>query len=171
MKKLLIIGLCIGTVALSAICFWGRSTVSLSQPFQQMAAVGAPLASTTDEYTHTKVSINGTVFSVFVANTPELRQKGLSGFNGLAKHEAMFFVFDKAEKQGFWMRDMLFPLDIVWIDAAMKVVHIEKNISPNTYPHVFESNTPAQFVIEFASGTTDRLGTKKGDVVLVSGGK
>lgn len=171
MKKLYIILCCIGIVLIASIVFSKGKVVSYSAPTTRTAAVAEAMLPETDPYTHTKISLNSRVFNAFVADSNELRQRGLSGFTGLSKNEAMLFVFEKPSTLGFWMKDMLFSLDMVWLDGDKKVVFIEQNVSPDTYPKVFESGLPAQYVIEFAAGTVKRLGTKKGDVVLISGGK
>jgi uncharacterized membrane protein (UPF0127 family) len=120
---------------------------------------------------HAEVSLNGFVFDAFVSDTEKLRENGLSGFKGLSDKELMLFVFDYDDVVGFWMKDMLFSLDIIWIDSAMKVISIEKNVTPETFPKIFYPTKPARYVLELAAGMTDRLGTKIGDSVLISGGK
>ena len=57
-------------------------------------------------------------------------EKGLAVKDQLKENEAMFFVFDKPEKHSFWMKDMNFPIDIIWLDSTDKVVHIEQNLQP-----------------------------------------
>jgi uncharacterized protein len=53
--------------------------------------------------------------SVEVARTPAARARGLSGHAPLGEDEGMLFLFDEADRYGFWMKDMLFPIDIIWI--------------------------------------------------------
>lgn len=122
-------------------------------------------------HTRAQVSLNGSMFNAFVADNEILHQNGLSGFKSLSDKELMLFVFDTPAEIGFWMKDMLFSLDIVWVDSDMRVISIEKNISPSTFPKVFYPSAPAKYVLEFAAGTTHRLGTKIGDTISVSGGK
>ena len=143
----------------------------VSNKVSNTAAVGNATVVAPDPYKHVKVSINSSVFDALVSDTPALQARGLSGFKNLAKNELMLFVFKKPTRSGFWMKDMFFSLDIVWLDSNKKVVHIEQNISPDTYPKIFGPVTPAQYVMEFKAGTVARLGTKKGDIVLIDGGK
>jgi uncharacterized protein len=49
-------------------------------------------------------------------------------------------VFDREGYQGFWMKEMNFPIDIVWLNKDKKIVHIEHNVSPDTYPKIFNPN-------------------------------
>ena len=144
---------------------------TVSSNVSNVAAIGSATVLTADPYKHVKVSINSSVFDALVSDTPALQEQGLSGFKNLEKNELMLFVFEKPERTSFWMKDMLFPIDIVWLDSNKKVIFIEQNVSPNTYPKVFGPVVPAQYVMEFNAGTTARLGTKKGDMVLIAGGK
>ncbi len=91
----------------------------------------------------------GTVpLSVTVADEPDTRTRGLSGVESLGANEGKLFVFDQEGMHGIWMKDMLIPLDIVWINDNMHIVHIEERVSPETYPSVFSPDAPARFVLE-----------------------
>lgn len=96
-----------------------------------------------------------------VADTPVARERGLSGRHDMASNHAMLFSFDTNSNECFWMRDMLFNIDIVWLDGQNKVTAIERNISPSSYPQNFCHD--GQHVIEFTAGTIDRLHLKVGD--------
>ncbi|HEY0908385.1 MAG TPA: DUF192 domain-containing protein [Candidatus Paceibacterota bacterium] len=117
------------------------------------------------------VTLNGAVFKAIVADTPASRERGLSGSKPLASDEAMLFVFEIPDDVGFWMKDMNYSIDIVWLDANMKVIHIEKDVAPETYPTVFYPEGAALYVLEFSAGTADRIGLKLGDIASASGGK
>lgn len=98
---------------------------------------------------------DGTKVLVVVADTDVKRQQGLSGLESLKKNSGMLFVFDKPGKYGFWMKDMNFPIDIIWIDANHTIVHIERNVSPDTFPQLFASSKNALYVLEVAAGFAD----------------
>jgi uncharacterized membrane protein (UPF0127 family) len=85
---------------------------------------------------------------VTVANDPEEQRVGLSGTPSLPVNAGKLFIFDKEDYYGMWMKDMLFPIDILWIDNNFKIVHIEENVTPETYPDTFSSDVPARFVLE-----------------------
>ena len=87
------------------------------------------------------------------ADTVQSRQTGLSGRECIPEKTGMLFVFERAELHGIWMKDMNFPIDILWLDSAKKIIHIEENVDPNTYPKVFYPPTPASYVLEMSSGT------------------
>ena len=100
-----------------------------------------------------------------VVNTPEKLSRGLSGRKELAQNSGMLFVFESAERHGFWMKEMNFPIDIIWIDEAGKIVDIKNNVSPTTYPKSFYPQAPAFYVLEVNAGFTLVHGVKIGDRV------
>lgn len=106
---------------------------------------------------HTTLRLGDGVFKTWVAKTTEERTKGLSGTAKLHNDQAMLFVFDSDNKWSIWMKDMSYPIDIVWLDKDKKVVYIVKNAPPESYP--YESFTPkedARYVVELPAGTADR---------------
>ncbi|TSC70325.1 MAG: hypothetical protein CEO12_428 [Parcubacteria group bacterium Gr01-1014_46] len=109
--------------------------------------------------------VGGKTFSIDVADTTFTMSKGLSGRKSISKDEGMVFVFEKLDKHGFWMKDMLFPIDILWMDENFKIVHIEKSVSPETYPTIFSPDRLSLYVLEISAGQTDSLGVKVGDRV------
>jgi uncharacterized protein len=105
-------------------------------------------------------------FSLEVADTSQARTLGLSNRASLAADHGMLFVFPGAPKpQCFWMRDMSFPLDIIWAGANKQVVHIEQNVNPDTYPQSFCPSEPAQYVIELNAGTAASAGIRVGQTL------
>ena len=95
-----------------------------------------------------------------VATTDAAQQRGLGGRRKLAQNGGMLFVFSAQSQQCFWMKDMRFPIDIIWADSSKRVTRIEHDLSPATYPH--EYCAPAQYVIELNAGTADNNGLKTG---------
>ena len=79
------------------------------------------------------VKIAGTKFKVDLALTPNAREQGLSGRKELKKNEGMLFVFNNMGKYSFWMKDMNFNIDIIWIHDARKVVYIKQNALSKSY--------------------------------------
>ena len=98
------------------------------------------------------VSINGIEISVEVANTYIKHRKGLSGRESLPKDEGMLFVFDKPGLYEFWMKEMNFPIDIVWIGEDKRVVFIKENATPESFPELLHPSLPALYVIETNAG-------------------
>lgn len=111
--------------------------------------------------------VGKTSFSVAVADTPLARMKGLSGHKPLAVHEGMLFIFRTASPYSFWMKGMLFPLDLVWIHKGV-VVGITENAQPmrETGYQLYASPAPVTHVLEINAGGARRFGIRIGDRVL-----
>lgn len=112
-----------------------------------------------------QVVIGGEVFKVDVSDNSYTLAKGLSGRLSMQNDEGMLFIFKTAGNEGFWMKDMNFSLDIIWMDENFDIVHIEKSLTPETYPKIFYPNAQALYVLEVNAGLTDKLGVKVGDRV------
>lgn len=99
-----------------------------------------------------------------VADTNEERAKGLSGRENMPSNKGMLFKFDSPGKKCIWMKDMNFSIDIIWLNSDKSITHIEKDVSPNTYPKSFCPSNDSQYVIELNSGVSDaaelRVGQK-----------
>lgn len=102
---------------------------------------------------------------VEILKTTTDRIKGLSQRKELEKDTVVLFVFEKPGFYGFWMKEMLFPIDIAWLDENKKIIHIEKNVSPQTYPKIFYPNQEALYVIETNAHFFDLNQIKIGDSV------
>lgn len=110
-----------------------------------------------------EATLRGEQLLLEVADTPELRTQGLSGREKLSQGSGMLFIFDNMNLYGFWMKDMKFSLDIMWLDADKKIVYIEKNLSSDTYPTIFTPASPAQYVLEVPAGFVDNSNVSLGD--------
>lgn len=115
------------------------------------------------------VSIGGQLVQARVADTDDSRRKGLSGTQPLGANEGMLFVFDTPSRWGIWMREMKYSLDIVWLDSEKRVIYIEENVSPKTYPKVFLPDRDALYVIELPAGFVSKYSVSWGQVVGFSG--
>ena len=102
------------------------------------------------------ITINGTSIEVEIADTSRTREKGLSDRKGLDDGRGMLFIFDSPAQYGFWMKDMNFAIDIVWIDENYRVVDIKENISPDTFPQVFYPARETKYVLELPTGAVDK---------------
>lgn len=114
------------------------------------------------------VIINGVRVYVDIADTLAKQTLGLSGRNALKDSEGMIFVFDKETIPGFWMKDMNFPIDIIWIDSSNHIVSITKRVLPSSYPKVFTPIVPIKYVLEVSAGFADRNNVKNGDETLLN---
>lgn len=106
---------------------------------------------------HVTVHIGDAVFTTRIARTPEERAKGLSGTQELRQDQALLLVYDRDDKWSIWMKDMKYPLDIVWLDKDKKVVYIVKNAPPESYPYDnFVPKQEARYVLEMPAGTVSK---------------
>lgn len=108
---------------------------------------------------------NGKSYSLEIAKTEEARLKGLGGRASLADCCGMLFVFDKPGRHCFWMKDVPFALDMIWLDESKKVVHIEEDVRPETYPDQFCNQGSAKYVVELNSGESGKNQLQVGQVV------
>jgi uncharacterized membrane protein (UPF0127 family) len=124
-------------------------------------------ASRCGEYRSDKpVRLNGYKINAEQAATGAQREKGLGGRACIESGRGMLFVFDHPGTYAIWMKDMKFPIDIVWISQDHKVVGIEKNIDPSTYPDRFANrDKPAKYVLELQAGKADAVNLKLNDQV------
>jgi uncharacterized membrane protein (UPF0127 family) len=100
-----------------------------------------------------------------VVKTPEKCYLGLSHRPGLPEGQGMLFVMGAARRYAFCMRDMRFPIDIIWI-ADGKVAGLHKQLSPSDQGD-FVSPVPVFLVLEVPGGFADRHGIKVGDPVVL----
>ncbi len=106
--------------------------------------------------------------TVDIVDTEELRSKGLSGRTRLSINRGMIFIFDKPGFYGFWMKDMKFPIDIIWLDEEWKVVDITTNAKPSSYPESFVPMSPTQYVLEVPAYFATRNKVTIGDTLSYS---
>lgn len=95
------------------------------------------------------------------ATTTAKRELGLGGRAEVPQGYGLLFIFPRGGSYGFWMKDMLVPIDIFWLDDKGQVVSFEPNVAPATYPHVFYPNAPARYVLETAAGFASAHGVSK----------
>lgn len=117
-----------------------------------------------------RIVIGGDSILVDVADEAPEQERGLSGRPALPQNRGMLFVYSEPSRPGFWMKDMRFAIDIVWIGADDKIVAVLPHLSPQTYPDVFsppEEVAPVQYVLEVNAGTVARLGWQVGDTVRI----
>jgi uncharacterized protein len=106
---------------------------------------------------HVSVHVGDGVFVTRVARTAAEREKGLSGTGELRSDQAMLFVYETNGKWPIWMKDMKYPIDIIWLDQNKEIVYIVKNAPPESYP--YEQFTPkqdARYVLELPAGTVGK---------------
>lgn len=106
--------------------------------------------------------------TVEVANTKASRELGLSFRKKIERTEGILFVFEHPGRYGFWMKDMHFPLDIIWINQNGVVVWVERNVAPDSYPSVFMNQADASYVLEMSAGLSEEFGVYLGTKVKIT---
>lgn len=85
---------------------------------------------------------------IVIADTPEKRTQGLSDTPSLESGLGMLFVFEQSGINGFWMKDMNYPIDVFWLDDAYQLIYTQRNVSPDTYPESFGGEVISRYVLE-----------------------
>lgn len=109
------------------------------------------------------IEIAGKTILITVADTEEERMRGLSGKERLHENEGMLFVFTSESRYGFWMKDMRFPIDIIWLSVDGTIVDMHADLSPSTYPEIFRPREPVRYVLELPAGFAELNSLETGD--------
>jgi hypothetical protein len=120
----------------------------------------------TDQDRSPSATIRGTTYTLEVARTQEELLRGLSGRESLEENRGMLFIFEQPDIYTFWMKDMRFPLDIIFIRQDV-IVSIFTDIthpqSPNEQPQRVTSVAPADRVLELRAGEVKKHNIQNGD--------
>lgn len=120
----------------------------------------------------TTVRIGDDRIEAEIVRTPEEQARGLSGRAGLAPGSGMLFPYRSARRRSFWMKDMRFDIDIVWIRAG-RIVDLSQRVPApraegrsilDVIPQV-TPREPVDTVLEVVAGTAEARGWKVGDAV------
>jgi len=165
--------LAILVIVLAGAVFWGfrkPQIVDNSQnpDSQSVPAITANTFPPTD-YATTTLKVGSQVITVAIADNENKQEVGLGGLDSMPEDSGMLFSFSNSDYRDFWMKDMKFQLDIIWLDENAVITHISKNLSPDTYPKIFSSPKPSLYVLEVNAGFTDKYGIKIGDRVKFTG--
>lgn len=100
-------------------------------------------------------------FFVEIANDPDSRAQGLMYRETLARTAGMLFVYDTPAQLGFWMRNTLIPLDLLFVDERGRIIHIHHNAQPLDETVIY-SNGLATAVLEINGGMAAQFGIGPG---------
>jgi len=136
------------------------------------ASVATPIAeSQTPVISGPAVKIGDAVFPVELVIDSADRRQGLSDRPSLDQGTGMLFIFEEEQSLSFWMRNMQFPLDMIWIDAQCRLVDISRDV-PVPPPDTDDSDllryrpkNAARFVLEINAGETSEAGINVDDDV------
>lgn len=139
---------------------------------QPVDAEASPTEITQDEWRKyypvlIPILIGSTTVQASLADSLPERIKGLSDTPYLPDGIVKLFAFGAEGEHSIWMKDMNYPIDIIWVEKGGAIVHIKQNIEPQTYPESFASPKPAWYVIETPAGFVAQSGIFVGDEVVV----
>jgi uncharacterized membrane protein (UPF0127 family) len=112
----------------------------------------------------------GHVVDVEIAATAAEREHGLSDRDALPQDAGMLFDMEQVSTPDFWMKDMRFPLDLVWIDARKRIAGITFDVqpqpgAPDAALRLYRAPSPIRYVLEVNAGAAQRLGLVSGSTV------
>jgi uncharacterized membrane protein (UPF0127 family) len=114
---------------------------------------------------------SGAVYTIELALTPEEQAQGLMYRENLPDKTGMLFVFPQAEPHHFWMKNTMIPLDMIWLDAAGKVVYVSADTPPCKADPcgTYGPDGPARQVLEIAGGMAKKEGVTVGATLKIQG--
>ncbi len=119
----------------------------------------------------TEVSINNETFKVEIADSDKEQQIGLSETKKLAENKGMLFVFNRPDYYSFWMKNMNFPIDIIYINGN-KVTTVISNApvpaSNNDNPQLYQPTSQSDKVLEINAGLAEKYNIKEGSTININ---
>ena len=111
-------------------------------------------------------TIKNHTFVIDVATTSEQKEIGLAKYAAIEQDKGMYFPFDHSDYYGFWMKNMKFPIDIIFLQNK-KIVTIFSDVKPqkNYAVYVYKPTRPANAVLEITAGLSKKYGFTLGDTL------
>lgn len=162
---LVVIVLCIIIISALSYCKLNQNT-SVCNSFKKVDSSNADssFAHQFSGYDVQEVKIGANLYTLYIADTPEKRTQGLSNVRTMPHSVGLAFIFEQAAPHSFWMKDMYFPLDFVYVNEG-KIVDLIENVPPESYPSTILPQYPALVVIELNAGQVKEGGLKIGDPI------
>lgn len=110
------------------------------------------------------VRIGSETYKLYISDDELKRNQGLSDVTSMYDYEGMAFVFETSEAPAFWMKDMNFSLDFVYLQDGV-IVDIVEDVSPESYPDLIYPSSPATIVIELNDDQIELNEAQIGDQV------
>ena len=107
-------------------------------------------------------------FNVILAKDEVSRRKGLSILSSLREGRGMLFLFPREGVHSFWMKDMQFPIDILWFNTQRELCSIKERAKPEDYPAVYTPNCVVRYVLEIPAGDVEKYHLERGDKIDLS---
>jgi uncharacterized protein len=110
-----------------------------------------------------KIFFSENFFFVDIISKKEDLIRGLSGRKEMEDNSGLLMVFQNDDYHGIWMKNMFFPIDILWLNQNLEVVYIKESVLPETFPEVFRPKEKSRYVLEVSSGMVERFNISTGD--------
>ncbi|MFA5318311.1 MAG: DUF192 domain-containing protein [Patescibacteria group bacterium] len=133
-----------------------------------LAGCGSPITKTEEENNKKQACFGDRCFGVEIADTNDKRVQGLMYRENLAPDSGMLFIFPEIGEHKFWMKNMLIPLDMIWLDENQKIIFISKNFQPCDNKQKCPAIKPdkkAKYVLEINAGMADEINLQTGGYI------
>jgi uncharacterized membrane protein (UPF0127 family) len=144
------------------------SSSALSESYNSIKEFFANSNVGDSEYLKGYATVDNYKILVDIAITDKQVQEGLAIKNSLNENEAMLFFLGEPEKASFWMKNMKFPIDIIWLNENFSIVHMEHELEPCKSTFDCKSYTPnaeALYVLETINGFAKKHNLEIGDKI------
>jgi hypothetical protein len=163
-----IVAVAVAAIIGGALLFVTPVTVATEPSNDQQEIIAGGANRTLSGYRQVNVTLNNVTILADIAETGEQVNKGLSVRDTLDEHEGMIFVFKTPYPHSFWMKNMKFPIDIIWINEYHEVVHVEHSLDPCTNDFFCPSYRPERnslYVLETVAGFAQKYNVTENDYV------
>jgi uncharacterized membrane protein (UPF0127 family) len=135
------------------------------------ASILSTISATPQQHNRSEVFIGGVNVYADLADTPRKQADGLMWRLQLNESEGMLFVFGGEESVSVWMKNMLIPIDVVFISSDMKIITVHTSVPPCPQDPCtsYASSKPAKYALEVSAGFCERHGVQPGDSISISG--
>tara|TARA_B100001964_G_C13894449_1_gene448760 strand:+ start:189 stop:608 length:420 start_codon:yes stop_codon:yes gene_type:complete len=113
------------------------------------------------------IEINNTSFKVKIAENPSEWKIGLSDTANLEEKEGMLFIFPILAERSFYMKNMNFAIDLLWIKDNI-IVGMEKNMLPDNGEKYYDSVEEIDMVLELKAGSIDNYNLNIGNIIKIN---
>ncbi len=119
------------------------------------------------KYENRTLKIKNNEMFLTIADDDCKRRSGLSNSKQLDASHGMLFIFNEEGKHGFWMKDMNYSIDIVWLNKNKEIIGIKNNVKPSTFPTIFGEEYISSYVLELPSGFSIKNDLKVGEKINI----
>lgn len=120
-------------------------------------------------------TLGNKTLNIKIVSKPTSLTKGLMGVTEFSEFDGMFFVFPYNAKHGIWMLNMKIPIDILWLNEDLEIIHIEKNVQPCIYDSskksfciVYKPKTESRYVLELPANFSDQNNLDLGQILQIA---